>query len=246
MLEPRRSRYLRALGIDIYVPRVILPGALPSAACEWEELLPEAPTEQSAAAIAALVTEPASEVVPAAARETTADLSRLAGELQAPAQRRGPAEKPAAPVVSRAASTTQHPQFALGIAVGSGILVIDGAPAATGERNEYLRLLGNIQFALRGDGTPAFDVFVWPMLKQPHLDLSAAAARETLAAHIQSLCQRHGVHTILLLGEAAVQWWTPAGAEPRCVASVSALACLRNPALKRQLWDDIRHLAAVH
>lgn len=249
MLEPRRSRYLRALGIDIYVPRRVLPGALPSQGCTWEaapvvDIPAAAPTAIIAATAAAV---PALDATATAPREIGADLSRLAGELQAPATRRAVADKPvAAPVAKSAVATPSVPKIALGVAVGGGFLIVDDAPATAGERSEYLRLLGNILFALRSDAALAFDVFLWPMLKQPQLDQSEAAARETLAAHLQSLQQRHAVHTVLLLGASAQQWCAGSGDGARCVASTSALACLRDPASKRQLWNDIRHLAAVH
>jgi hypothetical protein len=139
------------------------------------------------------------------------------------------------------------PKIALAIAVCGGILVVDGAPANPTERGELQRLLGNILFALRSeDGAPALDVFLWPMSKQPQLDRSAAAARETLAAHIQNQIQRNAVHTVLLLGDAAREWVEIDATGLRCVHSVSALECLRAPGNKRQLWQDIRHLAAVH
>lgn len=261
MLEPRRSRYLRALGVDIYVPRHVLPGASPSPVCEWEEVVPPqaaadlvVATAPDAAPIPIPASVPAGEPAPVAAREVPADLTKLAGELQGPGARRATADKSAddkpAAVSSSAkpvADAVPIPKIALGIAVGAGgILVVDDAPANVGERNDYQRLLGNLLFALRSEGAPTLDVFVWPMSKQPQLDRSASAARETLAAHLQSLSQRHAVHTVLLLGEAAQQWCVVDGDHLRRVASVSALGCLRQPALKRQLWNDIRHLAAVH
>lgn len=251
LLEPRRSRYLRALGIDVYVPRHILPGALPSSACEWEEAASAPESRAPADAIAATLRVDdapvaATPVVEApSTRDAGLDLSKLTGDLQAPSQRRSVAEKPA--VAPAAKPVVDVPKIALSIAVGAGgILVVDDAAANAGERNEYLKLLGNLLFALHSDAAPAIDVFVWPMLKQPQLDRSAEAARETLAAHIQNQLQRHAVHTVLLLGEAAQRWCAVDGAGLRCATSVSALACLRQPALKRQLWNDIRHLAAVH
>lgn len=250
MLEPRRSRYLRALGVDIYVPRRILPGALPSMACEWEAAIvldaqPSAPPEST-------VSEIVSEAVAAPARERGVDLRQLAGELQQPATRRAEAAVPAvAPApVPVAAAQSDAPKFALAIAVAAhGLLIVDDAPAGTGERAEYQKLLANILFALRSESAPALDIFVWPLSRQPQLDRSAAAARETLAAHLHNQAQRHAVHTVLLLGETAQQWCDLEGLDSpgvRRVASVSALSCLRDPALKRRLWSDIRHLAAVH
>lgn len=250
MLEPRRSRYLRALGIDIYVPRLVLPGALPSVECEWEAA-PESDATSTAVAAAAVEAAAAALLQPEiSSPQQHEPQQHLATRSpvptidlpSAPAPRRSePAVKPA-PVDAEAT-----PRIALGIAVGGGILVVDDAPANPAQRGEFQRLLGNVLFALRGDGAlPVLDIFLWPMLKQPQLDRSGAAARETLASYIQAQVERHSVHTLLLLGAAAQQWVERDAEGLRCVRSVSALGCLREPAQKRQLWQDIRHLAAVH
>lgn len=250
MLEPRRSRYLRALGIDSYVPRVVLPGARPSVACEWEVAAEPvaSPVAESAAAVLEGLAPPPVTGTPAAERPVA--VSRAPEIDLQPAAPRLTEQAPATPAAKPAAKSTdaeEAPRIALAIAVGGGVLVVDDAPANPAERGELQRLLGNILFALRSDGAaPVLDVFLWPMLKQPQLDRSAAAARETLAAHIQNQIQRNAVHTVLLLGGAARQWVEIDAAGLRCVHSVSALECLRAPATKRQLWQDIRHLAAVH
>jgi hypothetical protein len=249
MLEPRRSRYLRALGIDSYVPRQALPGALPSVACEWETVSTlESPVNTAAAA---MLDTAAPSIAPSIAETTQVQppAARLAAAIDLPSVAAPRRDERANVSVAATASveTEAAPRIALAIAVGSGVMVVDDAPASPAERSEFQRLLGNILFALHADTRPpALDVFLWPMLKQPQLDRSAAAARETLAAHIQNQVERHAVHTVLLLGEAAGQWLEIAAADLRCVRSVSALGCLRNPALKRQLWHDIRPLAAVH
>lgn len=255
MLEPRRSRYLRALGIDSYVPRVILPGARPSVACEWE--VPPAPESLASVALEPPLAEPqdmAAEPLNAVAQSAIeASPERQVARSRAPEIDLQPAARRAeqAPAASTPKSADiaaeAVPKIALAIAVGGGILVVDDAPANLPERGELQRLLGNILFSLRSEGgTPALDVFLWPMLKQPQLDRSAAAARETLAAHIQNQIQRNTVHTVLLLGGAAREWVEIDTSGLRCVHSVSALECLRAPGNKRQLWQDIRHLAAVH
>jgi hypothetical protein len=241
MLEPRRSRYLRALGIDVYVPRAILPGARPSIACEWESEPEAAPVADEPCAAQPVAEPPA--IQPQAARPRVAAVIDLP-QSEPPARRveRDAGATPPAPT----AKADAGPQIALGIALADGILIVDDAPGPA-ERGDYRRLLGNILFALRSDaGALASDVFLWPMLKQPQLDRSAAAARETLAAYIQNQMQRHAVHTVLLLGDAAQQWVEFELGSVRCVRSTSALACLRAPDGKRRLWHDIRHLASVH
>lgn len=250
MLEPRRSRYLRALGIDSYVPRFVLPGARPSAVCEWEVT----PAPEALAVVAVVAAEAAAvpqhtaaqpDAAPPHAEQAVRSRVPEIDLQQTSAPRRAEAVAPVATAARVDAEAA--PKIALGIAVGGGILLVDDAPANPAERGEFQRLLGNVLFALRGDGAPpALDVFLWPMSKQPQLDRSAAAARETLAAHIQNQIQRHAVHTVLLLGTAAQQWAQIDAEGLRCVRTVSALGCLREPAQKRQLWQDIRHLAAVH
>jgi len=243
MLEPWRSHYLDALGVDVYVPRVILPGAKPSDVCEWDwpedaaAPVSEAPDipEIVATAPVPMTPTPPAERLPPVTEET-----------------RAPRREPSAPAVTPArAAQAAIPRFALGIVsvADSGVLIVDDAPPNNAVRADYLRLLGNLSFALqRRAGNPTLDVFIWPMVKNnPQIDQSEGAAREALAAYLQKQIQQQALQSVLLLGGNAAQWLAesvrpPLGVDIAC--SVSGWSALRNPAAKRQLWQDLRHLAA--
>lgn len=251
MLEPWRSHYLHALGIDVYLPRVILPGAKPSTQCEWDlPAPPETPAQaetdispiddidaargaapEFAARAAAAAPEP-----PTGARMPVLDEPR--------AQRREPRATPA----PRPSGSAAIPRFAFSVVSTDGALVVDEAPPGGAARADYLRLLGNLLFALNGgNAKPALDVFIWPMVKNPQIDQSADAAREALAAYLQKQVHNRAIRTVLLLGENAQHWLAESARRQlgaTCAVSVSAWPCLRDAAAKRRLWRDLRHLAA--
>ena len=244
MFEPQRSQYLRALGIDVYVPRLILPGAKLSQPCAWESAA-SVITEAVAAAVEDAATNTAIGETIAVVRQRSLP-AEIHIDIDAPPPVRNTSAANGSGVRA-AAELTTTPKIALSVVVGGGLLIVDDAPPGTAARSDYLRLLSNILFALQGRNVvPSLDVFLWPMAKYPQLDQGAAAARETLAAHIHNQIQQHAIHTVLLLGEDAQHWCEVLANDAlRCVKSVSALACLQIPANKRQLWQDLRPLAAA-
>jgi hypothetical protein len=234
MLEPWRSQYLSAMGVELYVPRAILPGAKLSLPCEWDEQALVEP-EIEPVDIAELI----------APTTPTQPVRRAPPLEQTRAQRRS---EPIAPTPS--ADNAATPRFTLSIISGdNGVLIVDDAPS--GARTDYLRMLGNLLFALQGGtANPTLEVFAWPMAKtNPRLDQSATAAREALAGYLQKHIDQRAVHTVLVLGDAARSWAAPALQQNnalRCAVSVSAWLCLREPQVKRQLWQDVRHLVAAN
>lgn len=238
MLEPMRSRYLAALGVDMYVPQLILPGAKLSAACEWDV----AALEASIAAAPAIESIKA-EVEPQAPIAPTR-VPVVESEKKSPTPSAQPATaQPAAAVVV--------PKFALSVVLAAnGVLLIDDAPASQAARSDYERVLGNFLTAMNKDGQFSLDIFFWPMHKSAQFVQDENAAKETLAAHLHKQIQQRALHTVLLLGDAAQRWVDldfAAGVDGqalRCIRSTSLLACLREPALKRQLWNDVRELSA--
>lgn len=252
MLEPQRSQYLRALGIDVYVPRLILPGALASQSCEWTEAASlEIETPAAAIEQIAAVLTPVSAVVRQRSLPDAVRIDPSAPAVNINSTKNNVDSVDSETRVAVAAPLTESnaaPKIALSVIVAGNLLIVDDAPSGTAMRGDYLRLLTNILFALHWrTAQPQLDVFLWPMAKHPQLDQGAQAARETLAAHLHKQIQQHAIDTVLLLGESA-QTWCAIGADDalRCVRSVSALACLRAPDNKRQLWHDLRHLAVAH
>lgn len=228
MLEPSRSRYLAALGVDVYVPRVVLPAAKISDVCAWDEA---AFAEISAPAISpAPIKESLEQKTAAPARAPIVDIER----------------KAAAPIVVREAARAEQavPKFALSIVLAAnGVLLIDDAPSSNSARSEYQRLLGNFLNAVNKDPQFSLDVFFWPMHKNPSIAQDEAAAKETLAAYLHKQIQQRAINTVLLLGAAAQQWVAVDEAALRCIRSNSLLGCLSDPSLKRQLWSDVRELS---
>lgn len=243
MLEPWRSRYLQALGVDIYVPRVVLPGAKPALEPAWDPaaLMP-------APAVAPVPKAPTAAPAPSqreAIALPTLDLPREGGR-PAPEPRPTKAAEPSAPTAPTASAT----RFTLTVVQADGVVILDDAPTGGG-RADYQKLLANLLFALGHRPTAlGFDVFQWPpAVKMPQLDQGEDAARETLSAYLQKRLLGGG--TLLLLGESASRW-VPAELRQQLtpaplicgVSLVSLWTCLREPTTKRQLWQDLRPLAA--
>lgn len=239
MLEPWRSRYLHALGVEVYLPRYPLPSAAPSIELEWDEA-PVEPLDDPA-----IVFDDAAVIAPNAKEPV------LKPDL--PSFDAQPDHRKAHPRVEQqkvAASTTTAavPRLRLSIVASEGgILVIDDAfPSSRGDAQ---RLIGSLLFALQQKNeSTKVESFEWPLpnLRNSRIELSEQAARETLASFLQRKVAGN-IHTILLLGNAAQQWVdTPlrealAASQPlRWGSSVSTLAVLGDAAFKRQWWQDLR------
>lgn len=238
MQEPMRSRYLAALGVDMYVPKVILPGAKLSTACEWDVATLEAQVA-AAPVIESIKTEVAAKPELAPARVAVVD-----------AEKKSPRQSiTQAAIAQPTTAAVAVPKFALSVVLAAnGILLIDDAPVSAAARGEYERLLGNFLTAVNKSGQFSLDIFFWPMHKNAQIVQDENAAKETLAAHLHKQIQQRALHTVLLLGDAAQRWVDLTldldTQSLRCIRSNSLLACLREPALKRQLWSDVRELSA--
>lgn len=248
MLEPVRSQYLAALGIDSYVPRLILPFAQPSLPCEWSVPASDAATAIDEVPVPDEVRAPAPAVNAAAPRSEQAVVMRERVESVQTAPR--PMARTAAePAPSRQAEASSL-RFSLSvICADSGFLIIDDAPPAPSARTEYLEVLGKMLARLASPPQLLFDVFVWPRPRMPrHLDQGEAAAREVLATHLQKQIAARSLHTVLLFGDNAQQWAGGSfaqgdGAGLRRAQSISFWRCLREADAKRQLWNDVKQLA---
>lgn len=232
LLEPLRSRYLDALGVDVYVPRVALPAAKASAACEW--LIDAQEIVQTDSAV-----ELPQSTVPNSPKPTpiTRDIDIQPARVATVAS--------ASPIKVAAANAAATPKFALSVTLVDGdLLLIDDAPATNAERVEFQKLLANFLFALQRQPVQfGFDVFLWPMLKSATVQQDATAAREALNAYLQKQIQQRNVRRALILGAAAHQWCAlEDNPQLHCVRSVSLLQCLREPQHKRELWDAVRAL----
>ncbi len=243
MIEPLRSQYLAALGIESYVPRFILPGAKTSEPCEWLETPAESENPAALLGEEVMAEQPRAEKI---ALEQPASETIQRTPMIEPLSARS-VRSTEKPQVKEAPAAQQNvgPQFALSIVLaGGGILLIDAAPTSNAERTAYQKLLNNMLPALRPAAVQyVLDIFIWPLTRQPKVPRDADAAIETLAAYLNKQIKQRSIDTVLLLGEAAQQWCTFDEGDVRIVKSSSLLACVQDPALKRPLWNDIRHLA---
>lgn len=246
MLEPWRSRYLHALGVDVYQPRFPLPAAAPSPEMEWDDEialeadLPVALNEQLTPTVPARHLSS-----PAALLDVESVGPRSARNASTPSPASIPAQKPA-----------NHATPALRIklmvaASDSGMLIVDDATNTA--RNDSQRLLANLVFALqRKPVSLKHEAFDWPLpnLRNRAIELNEDAARETLSGLLQRKIVDGNVQTVLLLGEDA-QRWIDAPLRERLGAdrsltwgiSISALTVLSDLQLKRQWWLDLQNLA---
>lgn len=241
MLEPWRSQYLRALGVDIYLPRYDLPAAAPSIAPEWDDSVFTDLPQTAAPIVEEATASPPVEVgVPAAA------LERPTAERRSPR----PAETNPAPVSARTNAPTLRIKLHVYVSDGGVLIIDDAAPAGRGDAQ---RLLTNLLFALHGKSTQlSGEIFDWPLpsLRNRPLDLNEDAARETLAGLLHRKVGEANVHTVLLLGANAQHWLNDslrqtlsADRSLRWLASHSCASVLANPLLKRQWWADLFSVA---
>jgi uracil-DNA glycosylase len=127
-------------------------------------------------------------------------------------------------------------------------------------QQDYLQLLHNLLFALGfGKQQLSFEQFRWPVIKKmavktTAVDQSETAARQALEAFVCRQLTQSSSQTILLMGDVAANYFTesawPQGklsqyspASCTLIRTVSAVAMLNNPALKRQAWHELQALA---
>ena len=244
MLEPHRSRYLRALGVDIYVPRQSLPGAALSQPVGWavDVDVADAANTVSIALPATLDVEPATTQrdVPVNVRSALPDLDTATkGRVKG-------AEKQSQPIIQTGASKVEAPRFSLLISRSeAGLLVVDEGPRSDQRRDEYLRLMSNLLFALyRRPVVIESDLFVWPMVKNPLVDQSEQAARESLGAYLQRQCTLSQGTTLVALGAGPSQWMND---NPvfHIISGVSLWRCLSDSSVKGTLWQQLQPLRAM-
>lgn len=235
MPEPQRSRYLSAIGVDVYVSRHALPAAAPTVMEEWEAY------SGAAEDMVAGADAPTRSVEPASAAVVAGSISDLVVDVPRQARRDGEVVD-----VARSAAVAE---IRLLVALSeNGSLIIDDLPGSA-ERPHCLRLLGNMVFAMeRGGSSLNADAFEWPLsgVRNRQLARDEQAARETLHAFVAKKLQRAPA-AVYLLGDRAAYWLDEPlrkelGAERslRWRLSVSAQAVLRDSRLKQRWWVDLR------
>ena len=245
MLEPWRSDYLHAMGVDIYAPKFVLPGAGPSILADWDEsslVAPEATAELVKTEQALIDTsqraKPAAPAVEGLARSSNLSVSAS-----------NPARQSSDNVRER-----QMPERAVRIELlvatsDAGILIVDDMPSMQW-RPQVMRLLGNLLYALeRKASNLNLEFFEWPLptLQKRQAPLDESAARETLNGFLAKKLSSGGIDAVYLLGDNANHWVsaelrsTLAAQHPICwCSSVGAMDVLRDPPLKVRWWKTLR------
>jgi len=263
--ELRRQAYLGALEVDYYHPRLLLPAAAVSTLCE----LPQ-PVAPIAVPVAAVVSAEATTTAATTIIETADSLrgtknnpamSALLDELRRSEGEGARAKSPevvpvAAAAVIENSTAEQRPRFSLSIIRGADVFIVDQGLDESVDQPAYLALLHNILFAL--GAAPAqlsIDQFHWPMIKNSQVDQGETAAKQALQSFVGKQVEQLGLAYIVLMGEEPQRYLTasaPAGqfiADPQlggqCIVTASALQALQAPALKQQIWQDLKPLNRV-
>lgn len=255
MLEPWRSRYLQAMGVEVYLPRFQLPAAAPACIVEWdtelEQVIPAAISQHTDPEFSA-VSSPLSASINSGFIKSPQLSANLADVNPAGSQtNRNETEPP-----SRGTPNNVTRIHLLAALSDSGILIVDDLPAQTSRRSELQRLYAQLLFAIqRKDAQLKLEAFEWPLtnLRNRQIDLDETAARETFSGFLNKKIQSAGVRSILLLGLNARKWVDDAQrhqlSSDTAVTwglSVSGQQVMEDALLKRRWWKDLRHVGLPH
>lgn len=265
MNEAIRMEYMEALGIDMYVPRRVLPTAKPSV----QALLPIAkgPFEEAPDVVA----EDASRAIEQAVAKSPSQLAGIIGQLEEishslkPGVRRSSADEAPTPVSKRvsedqqaidtASSADKMVRFCLNIWQLPGLLVVDShLPRAALPTTQ---LLSNILKAKAASAAlPHAEMLKWPVLAHEKQG-SLVAAREMLESFIKGRLDGASNCQCWLLGQAAFEAIAPLdmsfeerlgqsfshealGMFAVCLPSLAHM--LKTPSIKALTWRAIKDI----
>lgn len=242
--EQQRRVYLQAMGIEVLLPRLQLPGA------KLSELGEPDPVAEVPASVPAAPARPSQDAAAA-----TATVKDLLGELET---RSKPAAVPVSGVSAprRAAETQATPRFSLSVIRAGRFVLIDEGMHRGVDPALYQSLLKNVLFAVGGGPLePVVDAFIWPLskLRGGRVDHSESAAREVLQAYIGKQAQLSSAQYLVVMGGTAARYaHCPAGADNTLVyddklalnilQTSSALLALADPGAKALLWRQLQPL----
>jgi len=229
--EIQRLQYLEAMGIDSYIPRRTLPGALPSVVFDWPE----------------------SSVVPISRASDTAiadkhALQKLQQDLGA-LQRKGPAENkakhtPAPHVAPAKISSTAAGVLQFQLAIfqpAQDVLVLIPAQHTDAV---HLQLLRNILLAIsvKTDQLVPLDNFIWPPRVAGAVKINSAlgAAQETLHSLLEGYQLKYHTKQVLVFAGALAEKLFPVEANVLCLPDLQQM--LEDGAYKKITWQKIRSL----
>jgi hypothetical protein len=234
----QRLAYMQQLGVDVYVPRKVLPKAK--------------------ASLTSL--QPVVRATVPAARSTPVDTPAPAipktpvprPELSAtPVARKTPAVAPPIPKTVPAAAAATRFQL-LHVPFSSGILFISElrtAPLPPALEASVLQFLQAVVFALgRGSAqTPEVAYFQWPLVNKPGANHSAATARDVLSGFIARQLRETAPQHLVLCGEQASRFVQPegdvlAGTQVSIWRTHALGKVFADASVKAQMWQVLQPL----
>lgn len=258
--ELQRQAYLSALGIENYVPRMILPFAPPSIACELPVLveIQDQPVVGDSVTSAPLVSDALTQLIKPlsndAAKDILADVN--------------PVKKSTAPI--NAASILEQlgskkapslEPFALSLwRPAPGFLIVDSRNSSLALPTELLlnNLLRTYLPAIKPDLRE--EVMRWPMIENRFVSRTADDARNELQTWLAVENELRPINRLWLMGDNAAGYLLPADVDPvdvywqehlvaatnagvnslRAVILPSLVTLLQQPLLKARFWASVK------
>ena len=220
MNELNRMRYLQAMGVDAYVSRSQLPGALPTRRLALVAQVPQAPAPPAA--------QP---------RGKPGQIPQLDVVEKKPQARQPDAPTQAPIAATPAVRVSLAAVFCAGIA---WVESLDDRPLA----REQVHLIRAMARAVHdGPASPKVAQFDWPIHNNPQLDQGESAAKAALAAFIQRHIDEQKCRALVVLGKdtGALFEGAQLGGITRVVTH-STLQMIEQTAVKRQVWADLQPL----
>jgi hypothetical protein len=227
---------MQHLGVDVYVPRKVLPRA--RASLTSMQAIQLASTPQVAA--------PLPVATPAVARPAVPrpDIT------QVPVARKSPEIKPPVTKPAYAAAAVQfqllHVPFSSGVLFVTDLRVAPLPPALEASVLQFLQAL---MFALgRGDAQPAVPAyFRWPLVSKPGVDNSETRAKDVLTGFVERQLRESKPQHLVLCGEQASRYIQPegevlVGTQVNIWRTVALGKVFGDPALKAELWRSLQAL----
>ncbi len=237
----RRLAYMEQLGIDIYVPRVVLPRARASGLSLRPAVAP--PASATASSRAAAASNTLAPPQPAARHRPRVEL---------PEPPKTPMHRPTQPA-ARVSTTAAAVRFQLlHVAFADSVLFISDlktSPLQPGLEASVMQFLRELMFAL-GHGSaqasaPAY--FQWPLVNKQGVDNGAERAQEVLAGFVQRQLRESRPRHLVLLGEQASRYIQPRGdrlgdSAVKVWRSVPLGKLFADPQSKAGLWRTLQPL----
>ena len=236
-----RQSYLRAMGLPLYVPRFILPGAAPSPAVEIDQPDVNSPAPQPSLE----KTLPAQQPVAESGNAARQALGALTEPVATPASREKPETRR---VESHAEALRFHASL---IDTGIGLRMV--ADVSKGPLTpEARKLMAHIARAVAAHWQRAEQLafsasnFEWPLVKVPGISQGAEEARDALSARLLSTEADAAIHLVLLFGDSLQNFISDdylSAHNARLLRTVEVEQMLGNADHKAALWAELR---AIH